>query len=232
MSTPEHDRLVELTVHPLDDKVPAQAPKTVATARYKLVVLFLIASLPVVIAALVYFLLRPQGHAGLGQIITPPQAVGSAQGVDLTGQGVRLDTLRGQWLLVSVADGACRADCEKRLFMQRQLHAMLGGDTKRVDKVWLLNDQTPVAEPLRAALHDVTVLRVDPSVLHGWLPILAGTAQTDYLYVVDPLGNAVMRFPAAMDVAQVRLAWRDLARMLRATASWDGPGRPVRPGPP
>ena len=230
MSTPDHDRLVELTVHPLNDSVGAGTPKNIATARQKLLVLFLIASLPVVTAALVYFLLRPQGHAGLGQIITPPQAVGSsAQGVDLAGQNMRLEALRGQWLLVSVADGACSADCEKRLFMQRQLHAMLGGDTKRIDKVWLLNDQTPVAEPLRAALHDVTVLRVAPSALQGWLPIPAGTAQTDYLYVVDPLGNTVMRFPAMMDVAQVRLAWRDLARMLRATASWDGPGRPVQP---
>ncbi len=228
MSTPDHDRLVELTVHPLNDSVGAETPKTIATARQKLVVLFLIASLPVVTAALVYFLLRPQGHAGLGQIITPPQAVGSAQGVDLAGQSMRLEVLRGQWLLVSVADAACSADCEKRLFMQRQLHAMLGGETRRVDKVWLLNDQAPVAEPLRAALHDVTVLRVAPSSLQSWLPAPAGTAQADYLYVVDPLGNAVMRFPAVMDAAQVRLALRDLARVLRATASWDGPGRPVQ----
>lgn len=228
MSTPDHDRLVELTVHPLNDSGGSGTPKTIATARQKLLVLFLIASLPVVTAALVYFLLRPQGHAGLGQIITPPQAVGSAQGVDMAGQSMRLEVLRGQWLLVSVAGGSCSADCDKRLFMQRQLHAMLGGDTKRVDKVWLLNDQTPVAEPLRAALHDVTVLRVAPPTLQSWLPAPAGTAQTDYLYVVDPLGNTVMRFPAVMDAAQVRLALRDLARVLRATASWDGPGRPVQ----
>lgn len=230
MSTPDHDRLVELTVHPLTDSVGTGTPKTIATARQKLLLLFLIASLPVVTAALVYFLLRPQGHAGLGQIITPPQAVdSSAQGIDLAGQGMRLEALRGQWLLVSVADGACSADCEKRLFMQRQLHAMLGADTNRVDKVWLLRDQTSVAEPLRAVLHDVTVLRVAPPALQGWLPAPTGTAQTDYLYVVDPLGNTVMRFPAVMDAAQVRLALRDLARVLRATASWDGPGRPVQP---
>lgn len=228
MNTPDHDRLVELTVHPLSDSGGSETPKTIATARQKLVLLFLIASLPVVTAALVYFLLRPQGHAGLGQIITPAQAVGSAQGVDMAGQSMRLEVLRGQWLLVSVADGACSADCEKRLFMQRQLHAMLGGETRRVDKVWLLNDQLPVAEPLRAALHDVTVLRVAPPTLQSWLPAPTGTAQTDYLYVVDPLGNTVMRFPAVMDAAQVRLALRDLARVLRATASWDGPGRPVQ----
>lgn len=228
MNTPDHDRLVELTVHPLSDSGGSETPKTIATARQKLVLLFLIASLPVVTAALVYFLLRPQGHAGLGQIITPAQAVGSAQGVDMAGQNMRLEVLRGQWLLVSVADGACSADCEKRLFMQRQLHAMLGGETRRVDKVWLLNDQLPVAEPLRAALHDVTVLRVAPPTLQSWLPAPTGTAQTDYLYVVDPLGNTVMRFPAVMDAAQVRLALRDLARVLRATASWDGPGRPVQ----
>jgi hypothetical protein len=45
------------------------------------------------------------------------------------------------------------------------------------------------------------------------------------LYVVDPMGNWMMRFPARMDAAGASRAKRDLDRLLRASASWDEPGR-------
>jgi hypothetical protein len=34
---------------------------------------------------------------------------------------VAVATLKGQWLLVSVAGGACDALCEQQLYLQRQL---------------------------------------------------------------------------------------------------------------
>jgi hypothetical protein len=45
------------------------------------------------------------------------------------------------------------------------------------------------------------------------------------LYLVDPLGNLMMRFPAQMDAAGAGKAKRDLERVLRASAFWDTPGR-------
>jgi hypothetical protein len=43
--------------------------------------------------------------------------------------------------------------------------------------------------------------------------------------VVDPLGNAMMRFPAQVNVAQASKARHDLERVLRATASWNAAPR-------
>lgn len=51
----------------------------------------------------------------------------------------------------------------------------------------------------------------------------------DHLYVVDPMGNWMMRFPAAMDTAGAAKAKRDLERLLRASSSWDEAGRPGQP---
>jgi hypothetical protein len=45
------------------------------------------------------------------------------------------------------------------------------------------------------------------------------------LYVVDPIGNWMMRFPAGMDRATASRAKRDLERLLRASAFWDKAGR-------
>lgn len=47
----------------------------------------------------------------------------------------------------------------------------------------------------------------------------------EHLYVVDPMGNWMMRFPARMDLKGAAKAKRDLDRLLRASSSWDQPGR-------
>jgi hypothetical protein len=46
-----------------------------------------------------------------------------------------------------------------------------------------------------------------------------------FVYVVDPLGNTMMRFPAVLDAAQAAKARSDLNRLLRASLNWDPPGR-------
>ena len=52
-----------------------------------------------------------------------------------------------------------------------------------------------------------------------------GRALQDHLYVVDPQGNWMMRFPPGLDAAAAAKAKRDLERLMRASASWDEAGR-------
>jgi hypothetical protein len=67
------------------------------------------------------------------------------------------------------------------------------------------------------------VLHVDAQALAGWLQPAQGQKIEDHLYLVDPLGNWMMRFPASLDAKQAK---RDLDRLLRASAFWDKEGRP------
>ena len=69
------------------------------------------------------------------------------------------------------------------------------------------------------------VLRGEAKALHAWLPPGAGKTSADYVYVVDPLGNAMMRFAMPFDATQAAKAKRDLDRLLQASASWDKAGR-------
>jgi hypothetical protein len=68
----------------------------------------------------------------------------------------------------------------------------------------------------------VTVLRAEPSALAEWLQPAVGHALAQHLYLVDPLGNWMMRVPADPEPAKLK---RDVERLLRASASWDKPGR-------
>jgi len=47
----------------------------------------------------------------------------------------------------------------------------------------------------------------------------------EHLYVVDPLGNWMMRFPPRLDQQGAYSAKRDLERLMRASAFWDKPWR-------
>jgi hypothetical protein len=66
------------------------------------------------------------------------------------------------------------------------------------------------------------VLRVPRDALAAWLQPEAGRALEDHLYLVDPMGEWMLRMPADPDPARAK---RDLDRLLRASSSWDLPGR-------
>lgn len=215
-----------LVVHSLPDASAPQAGPAVARGRWKLLVLLLVCSLPVLVSYFVYFVLRPVGKTSLGEWIAPPRAVGLQMGTDLSGSQHPLAALKGQWLLVAVSTQACTQDCQRRLYLMRQLRATLGKDMDRVDAVWLVADGEGAAElPEQSVQAATTVLRVERQVLESWLEVPPGRALSDYLFVVDPLGNAMLRLPGRMDVPDAAKARRDLERLLRASVSWDGAGR-------
>ena len=219
------DEPLSLSVHSMPVLSESSANAAIYSGRWKMLAIMLVCSLPVMAAYFAYYVVRPQGHAGYGELITPVRPVSDQVGTSLDGASSPLAALKGQWLLVTVGGGACAQDCEQRLYLQRQLREMLGKDKERVDWVWLVNDHAPVADPLRQLLNSATVLRVDESALNNWLLAPPGKALTDFLFVVDPLGNTMMRFPAQFDGTGAARARRDLDRLLSASASWDAPGR-------
>jgi len=91
-----------------------------------------------------------------------------------------------------------------------------------MDWVWLRTGSVELPERLRRATETAVVLHLDEAQISRWLVPAPGQQLSDHLYVVDPLGNWMMRFPANADPAKVR---RDLDRLLRASSFWDRPGR-------
>ncbi|MBY0410647.1 MAG: hypothetical protein K2Q97_11075, partial [Burkholderiaceae bacterium] len=163
-----------------------------------------------------------------GELIDPQRALPDATAMALDGTAVPLASLKGQWLLVSVAGGQCDAVCQNHLYLQRQVRETLGKEKERLDWIWLINDAATPAESLAPALQKATVLRMNNAALSAWLAPAAGHQQSEHLYVVDPMGNFMMRFPAGMDKEGAAKAKRDLDRLLRASSSWDEAGRPVK----
>lgn len=215
-----------LTVHslPLPQEAVAADSRRTRSGRLKMVLLLVVCAAPVVASYLGYYVLRPAAQRSYGELVAQrPLPAIAAQSLD--GAGVPLPALKGQWLLVSVAGGACDAACEKHLYLQRQLRETLGKEKERLDWVWLVPDGQPVREALLPALKQATVLRVPEPELARWLVPAPGHRLADHLYLVDPMGHWMMRFPAGLDLSTASQARRDLERLLRASASWDRAGR-------
>jgi hypothetical protein len=217
-----------MTVHALPSAVLPDdgAARRTAAGRWKLLLVLLVCASPVIASYLMYYVVRPQTRANYATLVEPardlPRDLPLA---DLDGRAVNAAALTGQWLLVSVGGGACGNLCEQQLLAQRQLREMMGRERDRIDKVWLVIDDVPLRTELRAALAAApatTVLRVPRGPLAAWLQPEGGQALEAHLYLVDPMGRWMMRTPAKLEPSKFR---RDLDRLLRASSSWDQPGR-------
>lgn len=225
--TSQGDHPIGLTVYsmPEPEQVMAQEARRTGRGRWKMILILLVCAAPVVASYLTYYVIRPQARHSFGVLIDPQRALPDLSTVSLEGRISNLRELKGQWLLVSVGSGDCDAACVQQLYFQRQLRESLGKDKDRVDRVWLITDGHAVSEAMKAGLQQATVLRVAQAPLAQWLEPAQGHALTEHLYVVDPMGNWMMRFPANLDLGVAGKAKRDLERLLRASASWDQPGR-------
>lgn len=221
------DEPLGLTVHSLPtaaEAVEASVRRT-RSGRWKMLLVVLVCAAPVVASYFTYYVVRPDGRRVFGELVEPQRPLPDLVATDSQGQSVNLRSLKGQWLLVSVADAACDAACEQNLYLQRQLRETLGKEKDRLDWVWLVTGQAPISPALAPALKGATVLRVDDAQLAQWLQPAAGQPLPAHLYVVDPLGNWMMRLPPQLDAAGAAKAKRDIDRMLRASSSWDNAGR-------
>lgn len=225
------DEPLVLTVHSLGtpdlaDPVQAEQRRTLS-GRVKMLLVLLVCAAPVIASYVTYFVIRPDGRTNYGSLILPTRGMPADLPLrTLDGQAANAAALRGQWLLVVVGPAACDAPCEQRLYLQRQLREMLGRDRDRLDKVWLVTDEGLPAARLREATVDspvpVTTLRVPRERLAAWLAPAEGQALEDHLYLVDPMGEWMMRMPARPEPNRVK---RDLDRVMRGSAGWDKAGR-------
>lgn len=218
------DQPLGLTVHELPS--PERDSAAAAGAgRWRMLLILLVCASPVIASYLTYYVIRPEGRRSYGELIDPQRPLPAVDGRSLQGQVQPLPGLKGQWLLLAVAGGACDASCQNLLYLQRQLRESIGREKDRLDRVWLISDEAPVDPVLQTAMQGATVLRVAPEALSAWLLPAAGRQLPDHLYLVDPMGHWMMRFPPELSVESAGKVKRDLERLLRASNSWDQPGR-------
>ncbi|MDY0309352.1 MAG: hypothetical protein RBR29_06120 [Castellaniella sp.] len=188
-----------------------------------LIAVLLVCLAPVVFALLAYYVpslgLRPDTRTHYGQLIEPQRPIpGNLALRDAQGQPYDLNQLKGQWLLLSAGPGACPEFCVRGLFVLRNSHASQGKAVDRLERIWFIIDDAPAAPVVSEAYAGTHVLRADPARLADWLVPDAADPAADLargLWIVDPLGHLMMRFPDAQQPEAVRDDIRTLLKNSR-----------------
>ncbi len=171
------------------------------SGRSQLVVILLVAGLSMAGAYLVFFLASGGGVWGTtnnGEFVTPAMTMDALDLRDGAGAPVAAD---GHWWLWTVAPGGCGDRCQFAVERLRQVHALLNRDASRVR---------------RALITSAPALELPPGLDVSDLQRLVGGSDglASGIYIVDPIGNLVLRYPLS-DAGEPVL--QDLKRLLKVS---------------
>jgi cytochrome oxidase Cu insertion factor (SCO1/SenC/PrrC family) len=188
---------------------------TTAPARRKPWPVILLALLfigPLAAAWIVYFAApdwRPSGQANYGELIDPPVSLPDLALIGPDGQPLGDAPLRQRWTLIYVDDSGCGESCRQTLFDTYQVRYLLHRDLDRVRRILLYTGAPP--DPAFVAEQHPDLLVADatggdaPALIEALpAPAVPGNA----VYLVDPLGNLMMRYPATG-------SWQDMHKDLK-----------------
>ncbi len=183
--------------------------------RARLALLMGLFAVPIAASLLTYRYLRPAPTANYGELLLPPATITAQPFERVDGGRFSFAQLAGRWILVVSDAGGCAATCAEKLVTLRQVRLALGRDASRVARVFVVEDrQRP--EPAALDGFDGMVVALTPP--GASVPSGAGSDRA-HIYLVDPNGNVMMRWPAAGERKGV-LA--DLRRLLKASQVGQG----------
>ncbi len=195
----------------ISSALPVPDPGPRRRGRLKALAILLVCAAPTLAAYLAYYVWPPQGRVNYGELIEPRQVPATAlAGVD--GKPFSLADLKGKWVLLQVDDGACREACEAKLFNMRQSRLAQGREMERMERVWLLSDEAPPGEQVARLTEGMRIARASGSPVLQAFP--AEASVKDHIYLIDPLGNLMLRYPKDADP---RKMIKDLARLLKVS---------------
>jgi hypothetical protein len=136
--------------------------------------------LPLLVSFWLYYATdwRPTGSTIHGELISPARPLASKLFAD-------------KWTLVYVGDGSCADACRRSLLVMRQTRLALNNEMTRVQRVFLVTSHCCNEEFIRREHPGlVTVEQPEPALLANF----PTTDRDDMLFVVDPMGNLMMRY--------------------------------------
>jgi hypothetical protein len=185
---------------------PPPSPAAVKRSRRTLVLIAAVALAPIVASYSAYYLWPRAKHVNYGELL-PTAPAPEIDGTRVDGKPFRLADLRGRWIVASASPGRCEAACERTLYATRQARTIQGSEQQRVVRVWISTDNEP-AGALGTQHPGLEIVRVAPSALES------SRLADGRIYLIDPLGNWVLAWPADPDIKKLA---NDLGRLLRAS---------------
>lgn len=202
-------------------QTPEQAQRNRRRNRWTLFALLLVFLSPTIFA----LFWRPEGRVNFGELVQPPVTL--VEATLSTGDGTATSTadIRQKWVWLTVVRGSCAEECRENLYNMRQARIAEGKYSKRIRYAVLVLDPVTEADqkPDAQLVADHPVM--DWFTATGESAVKLGDqfaaavsgdgASLDHqIFIVDPLGNIMMRYPKGTNGKPLK---NDLSRLLRAS---------------
>jgi cytochrome oxidase Cu insertion factor (SCO1/SenC/PrrC family) len=198
-------------------------PGKVRRGRIILVAIVAIFLLPFIAASIMYQQNRggevPELSSN-GELIWPavplsPFSLHDARTTDT----IDLDWVKNRWTLVYLSGDRCDAVCTQNIYHMRQIHIALGKEAHRVQRLAISDRPDSIATFIGddyPRLNLASGSASDLKALYGQFhqAVREMPVQVESLFLVDPLGNLMMRFSPDLDPGGIL---KDIKRALRAS---------------
>lgn len=204
----------------------ASAPAKLNKGRITILLVFLTCALPIAAAFYLYFFDKPEGTNNYGTILDPQVDVSTDVFKNINGDDFTMQQVADKWVLIQVINSNCDEVCQNTMYFQRQARASKGKEQGRIERVVFVTDDGPLETLLLRQFPDVHFVRASEDQLKGWLPLEQGIVGNkgsadigtvrDHVFVADPLGHVMMRFPPN-NTLQFDKFRKDISRLLWAS---------------
>ena len=166
---------------------------------------------PIALSYMLFFWGSPSGTVNYGELIEvkilPDIALRKTDG-----ETFNISQLRGKWIMLTVDSGACNEACRKKLYFMRQVRLMQKTEIDRIERIWLIDDAKIPENGIIKDFKGTVLINAKDSEILKEIP--AKLSQRDHIYMIDPLGNLMMRFPKDVNPS---LMAKDLKRLLKVS---------------
>jgi cytochrome oxidase Cu insertion factor (SCO1/SenC/PrrC family) len=159
--------------------------------------------LPLLLAFVMYYgnTWRPAARTNHGELLNPVRQLPPTANL-----------FKDKWTLVYVGNGACDEVCRRSLYFMRQTRLSLNNEMSRVERVFLATGACCDRQFLEREHAGLIVVDATTPELRTLLNVFPPTDQKYSLFIVDPLGNLVMRYDTRDDPKGLLT---DLKKLLR-----------------
>lgn len=169
---------------------------------------------PLAVAILMYYVggeaWRPSGSVARGILLPKPRTL-PAGAIPLADGATAEFT--GKWSLLYVGRGDCDDACKETLYRTRQVRRALGKEMSRVQRLFIATVGSPKPGFLAVDHPGILVMSEGNASRDAVLAALGTFAEGD-VFIADPLGNVVLRFPSGSTMKDMH---RDLQLLLKAS---------------
>ena len=180
-------------------------------SRVNLLIIILILSSPVFLATTYYLMGYKPGSMNYGDLLEVQKLKG--EGINQVDNTIfRMKDLHGKWTMVTIGSGECNEACQLKLFYMRQARTIQHTEKGRVERLWLIDDNKTVSDELLEEYAGTLFINAKDSELVK--AIETEEVNRNHIYLVDFMGNLMMRFPEDLEPKKMS---EDIKRLLHVS---------------